>query len=53
MKLSLKNKRPLTIILGVHVSTELCRESIERNPINGSFRKSLRDTGRLNRWIGG
>ncbi|CBI28199.3 unnamed protein product, partial [Vitis vinifera] len=40
------NKRPLTINLGVLVSTELCRESIERNPINGSFCRSLGNTGR-------
>ena len=53
MKLSFKNKRPLRINLGVLVSIELCLESIEKNPINGSFCRSLGDTRRLNRWIDG
>ena len=39
--------------LDVLVSTKLCWESIERNPIYGSFRRSPRDTRRLNRWIDG
>ena len=51
MNLSLKNKRFVTINLGVQVSIELCQEIIERNPINGCFCRSPKDTGKLDRWI--